>query len=384
MSSPADIDSALAPRRVLMTADTVGGVWTYALELARELGDFGVEVALATMGALPSREQYEEARRLPNLSLFKSEFKLEWMGEPWRDVRAAGEWLLHLERRLAPEVIHLNNYPQGALPWAAPKVVVGHSCVLSWWRAVKGEPAPRAWDCYRREVARGVRAADFVVAPSRAMLEALDEHYGPLHARRVITNGRAAQEFAPATKEDFVLTAGRLWDEAKNVGALARVAPRLPWPVYVAGEEKHPDGRAAQFENVRLLGKLSCASLASWMARASVYALPARYEPFGLSALEAALSGCALVLGDIASLREVWGDAALFVAPGDEEALEAALRELMNDHALRRTSAERARHRAAQFTPRRMARGYLEVYAALLSGIGRGVGAVKERFACAS
>ncbi len=32
--------------------------------------------------------------------------------------------------------------------------------------------------------------------------------------------------------------------------------------------------------------------------------LPARYEPFGLSVLEAALSGCALVLGDIPSLRE--------------------------------------------------------------------------------
>ena len=38
-------------RRILMTADTVGGVWTYAMDLARALGAEGVEVALATMGS---------------------------------------------------------------------------------------------------------------------------------------------------------------------------------------------------------------------------------------------------------------------------------------------------------------------------------------------
>src|SRR5436190_23853133 len=39
------------PQRVLMTADTVGGVWTYALELARVLCEQEVEITLATMGA---------------------------------------------------------------------------------------------------------------------------------------------------------------------------------------------------------------------------------------------------------------------------------------------------------------------------------------------
>ena len=39
-------------RRILMTADTIGGVWTYALEFARALGPHGIEVTLATMGAL--------------------------------------------------------------------------------------------------------------------------------------------------------------------------------------------------------------------------------------------------------------------------------------------------------------------------------------------
>ena len=61
------------------------------------------------------------------------------------------------------------------------------------------------------------------------------------------------------------------------------------------------------------------------IARAAIYALPAHYEPFGLSILEAAMSGCALVLGDIPSLREIWGDAAVFVHPDNRDAVARCL-----------------------------------------------------------
>ena len=366
-----------------MTADTVGGVWTYALELARALEPHGVEIALATMGARLSAAQRAEVARLANVEVFESGFKLEWMDEPWRDVEAAGGWLLELEARLRPEVVHLNGYAHGALAWRAPALVVGHSCVLSWWRAVRGGDAPAGWSRYREEVRRGLRAAGAVVAPTRAMLRALEQHYGTLTRGRVIHNARAASGFAPAAKEGFVLTAGRVWDEAKNVGALARVAPRLAWPVYVAGDEAHPAGGAARFENVRLLGRLPADALAGWLGRASVYALPARYEPFGLSALEAALAGCALVLGDIPSLREVWADAAVFVPPDDAEALGRALDDLISDEGRRRDMAARARLRARVFNPERMAREYLEVYAELTVE-GQGTRGEGRALACAS
>ncbi len=135
-------DSHPLPRKVLMTADTVGGVWTYAIELARGLADRGVEVALATMGEPLNVHQREKADRIPRLRVFESTFKLEWMEDPWRDLEKAGDWLLNLEERVRPDLIHLNGYVHGALPWSAPKVMVGHSCVLSWWQAVRGEAAP--------------------------------------------------------------------------------------------------------------------------------------------------------------------------------------------------------------------------------------------------
>ena len=358
------------PRKVLMTADTVGGVWTYALELARGLAEQGIEVALATMGSPMSELQREMAGRVPRLKVFESTYKLEWMEDPWRDVERAGDWLLGLEERFSPDLIHLNGYAHAALPWHAPKLVVGHSCVLSWWEAVKGASAPEEWDRYGEEVRAGIAAADLVVAPSSAMMSALVRHYGPLPRTRVIYNGRDVRQFRPTTKEPILFSAGRLWDEAKNLEALERVAPRLPWPVFVAGENHHPDGGEARPHHTRLLGRLSQRALAAWLGRSSIYVLPARYEPFGLSVLEAALAGCALVLGDIPSLRELWRNRAVFVAPDDPEALEHAIVQLIEDPDRRNALAAGARSRAIERTPERMVEGYLAAYAEVLTNAG--------------
>lgn len=350
--------------RILLTTDTVGGVWTYAVDLARALRAHGVEVALATMGAAPRPDQRRQLESLDNVGAFESTFKLEWMNDPWDDVRRAGDWLLGVEAEFRPDVVHLNGYAHGALPWRSPVLVAGHSCVLSWWQAVKGEPAPPAWDRYRHEVRRGLHAADLVVAPSAAMLRELRRLYGPLPNASVIPNGRDAHPFRRDAKEPFVLAAGRLWDEAKNLAALDHAAPHLDWPIYVAGEDRAPGGDPvpASAWHVRPLGRLDESALAKWMGRAAIYALPAKYEPFGLSALEAALCGCALVLGDIESLREVWADAAAFVPPGDAGALRRELVHLIRNPRRRVELAERARRRAARYSTGAMADAYVEVY----------------------
>jgi glycogen synthase len=353
--------------RILMTTDTLGGIWTYTLELASALSRHQIQVALATMGAPLSASQRAEAREIPALTVFESLFKLEWMAAPWQDIGRAGLWLLELEEATRPDVVHLNSYSYGALPWQAPTLVVGHSCVLSWWEAVKGEAAPDAWQRYRHEVARGLHGADLVLAPTRAMLSVLERHYGRFSRSRVVPNGRDPGLFRPGVKTPFIFAMGRLWDEAKNVAVLDKVAPSLTWPVYIAGEDRHPTGGQVRYRAVRSLGGLEAPAVARWLARAAIYALPARYEPFGLSILEAGLAGCALVLGDIPSLREVWDDAAIFVPSDDADALTVTLQALTQDTARRVEFATRARARALQLTPQRMLAGYLSVYRELLS-----------------
>jgi glycosyltransferase involved in cell wall biosynthesis len=141
------------------------------------------------------------------------------------------------------------------------------------------------------------------------------------------------------------------------------------WPVLVAGDAKAPDvsgeGGESKLDSVTLLGSLSHAEVMGWMARAAIFALPALYEPFGLAALEAAGAGAALVLGDIPSLREIWGDAAVLVPPRDAAALRRALVELAGDERRRRSLAQKARARALSMTSRRMADQYARIYAEL-------------------
>jgi glycosyltransferase involved in cell wall biosynthesis len=352
-----------------MTADPIGGVWSYALELARGLSGYGVEIALATMGQPLSAEQRREAADEGNVTLHESSFKLEWMENPWEDVEQSGEWLLSLEEKLRPDLVQLNGYVHAALPWRSPCLVVAHSCVLSWWQAVRrGEP-PAGYEQYHSRVAEGLAGADLVVAPTAAMLQCVEKLYLPLPNARVIHNARSRTRFRPGKKEDFILSVGRLWDDAKNIGTLARTAYDLPWPVYVAGEQKHPGGgRPVAMDGVNRLGFLAPENLAPWYAAASVYALPARYEPFGLTILEAALSGCALVLGDIPSLRELWDGAAVFVDPDQGEALEDELCALCADRGRLASLGDKALARSRSFSAAKMTTGYLAAYRELMGG----------------
>src|SRR5437763_4643515 len=268
--------------RVLMTADGVGGVWPCVLDLSRGLHNLGIAVDIAVLGPPLSAVQRADAAAAGATPL-EYPCRLEWMDDPWTDVDRAAEWLMDLERALAPDVVHLNGFCHGALPWRAPVIIVGHSCVRSWWRAVHGEDAPARFDEYRRRVGAGLSAAEAVVSPTAAMLHELQIEYGaPRHAC-VIPNGRAFVPDAGVVREPIVLAAGRVWDAAKNIRALCAAAADVSWPVFVAGDCRDPDGRSSEVTGVTALGALSASAVGTWYARASIYALPARYETVGLS-----------------------------------------------------------------------------------------------------
>ena len=364
---------------ILLTADTVGGVWSYALDLMRALPAH--QFTLATMGKAPSSAQCAQVARLANATLRASTWKLEWMEDAWDDVARAGTWLLELERDLGPDIVHLNGLAHGALPFAAPKIVVGHSCVGSWFHAVQAQEAPASWNCYREKARAGLRAADVVVAPTRALLSELQLLYGPFANARAIWNGaglapsskqslatRLEEGASPASadKEPFILAAGRVWDEAKNIALLDQIAPGVNWPIRVAGEISLQDGAAFEARHVELLGFVAGQEWRELRARAAIWAHPARYEPFGLAVLEAAWSGCALVLSDIPTLRELWQDAALFVAPGDAAGWTRALNQLSRNGPSRADLSGKARARAQRYSLEKFGANYDALYRELL------------------
>src|SRR5690349_9135586 len=152
--------------RVLMTADGVGGVFGFVVELSRELAARGVDVTLAVMGPPLDPGQRSLLGDLPRVEVYERACALEWMQEPWREVDAASEWLEGLAERCSPDVVHLNGYSQATRDYGAPKLVVAHSCLLGWWRAVRGAGGHGALTAYAARVRAGLDAADFVVAPT--------------------------------------------------------------------------------------------------------------------------------------------------------------------------------------------------------------------------
>lgn len=343
--------------RILMTTDNIGGVWTFSTDLAKGLKQMEVDVTLVITGNPLTASQREEIRGTP---FYFAPFRQEWMDEPWKDIERAGKWLMEIAAQVRPHVVHLNSYSWGVLDWKCPVVMTVHSCVLSWWQGVRRSSAPECWNTYREKVARGMAAAAMLTAPSSSMLAAAEQFYGPFERRRIIYNGRDPLCFPAGKKEKIVFSMGRLWDEAKNISLLIRAARKISYPVYVAGQKGSIPDKIPS--NVHFTGFLGHEGIARWLSKAAVYALPVRYEPFGYTFLEAAFSGCALIGGDVPTLREIWKDAMVYVDPDNPAALAESVTELMEQGDKRAYLAKAARHRAARYTRDAMVGAYRELY----------------------
>ena len=341
---------------VLVTTDAVGGVWRYALTLAAGFAARGIGTVLAVMGPPPDGSQREECRKVAGLRLVVTGLPLDWTAKDPAALTHATDRLAALAALTGVSSVHLHAPALvGKVPWPVPVVAVAHSCVATWWEAVRGGPMPADFE-WRTAMARdGLDAAAAVVAPSAAHAAALRRVYGTVGVH-VVHNG-AAPALCMGIRRRAVLTAGRLWDEGKNVAALDRAAASLDAPVLAAGPTRGPNGAAAAFGHLRLLGALDAAALADQYAAAGVFASLARYEPFGLAVLEAAQAGCALVLSDIPTFRELWDGAALFVTLEDDPV--PTLRRALDDYG---ELGARVRTRAGRYGAAAMVDGTLAVH----------------------
>jgi glycosyltransferase involved in cell wall biosynthesis len=355
------------PNRVMVTTDAVGGVWRYSLELARGFVRLGTEVVLAVLGPAPTPAQRDEAGAIPGLDLRVTDLPLDWTADTPVALGAASVRLSGLAMDANVASVHLHTpVLVGSARWEVPVIAVAHSCVATWWQAVRaGALSPDlAWRA--AAMARGLDKANAVVTPSASFAAALRHCYRLQRDIEVIHNGRAHLN-ANAQRRPVVLTAGRLWDEGKNIVTLDAAAACLSHTVQAAGPIAGPNGSRIRCRHLRLLGNLDEPSLAHAYAEAAVFASVARYEPFGLAVLEAAQAGCALVLSDIPTFRELWNGAATFVPPDDPVALADALATVLADPALCERRGTLARNRAQDFDPASMVAATWALHAAALT-----------------
>jgi glycosyltransferase involved in cell wall biosynthesis len=359
-----------ASLRILVTADAVGGVWQYSLDLARGLSRLGIATVLAVMGPSPSPEQRQAASAIPGLLLVDTGLALDWLAEDGRSLREAGQAIAALARESGVDLVQLNSPALAAeADFPVPVVAVHHSCVATWWEAVHGTELPPDFAWRTALVRAGLHKAGRLVTPTAAFGEAVRRRYGLAEAPRTVHNGRTPIAVRGGAPHDFVFTAGRLWDEGKNLATVDAAAAGLAVPVRAAGPLKGPNGAEVLFDNLHCLGQVGEDELARWLSARPVFVSAALYEPFGLAVLEAAAAGCPLVLSDIPTFRELWDGVATFVAPRDEAGFTRAIAALVGDDFERAVMGKAAADRAARFTPDVMAAQMASLYRGLLPAV---------------
>lgn len=358
------------PTRLLMTLDAVGGVWQYALDLARGLEARGVHTTLALLGPAPNDDQRSQMRAVPGTKLIETGLPLDWLSDGPAPVIAASAAISEMAHDLHADLVQINMPTlTAAVAARLPTVAVTHGCVSTWWQAAKpGEPLDPAFSWHRELMRAGLIAADRLVAPTASYAELVARHYGLRQTPKVVHNGRtpASTPRVPPL-HDRVLTVGRLWDRVKRAELLDRVAARLTVPFDAAGAVIGPHGECVTLEHLHPLGQIDGDALAGQLAARPIFVSAASFEPFGLAVLEAAQAGCALVLSDVSSFRELWDGAALFVDGDDETGYVRAIDQLIGDGDQRLRLGEAARTRAARYTPQATADAMLAVYADALT-----------------
>ncbi len=269
--------------------------------------------------------------------------------------------------------------PANTAPLAGRRnVVVVHDTAPfqdpSWYGRAYG-----AW--HRTLIPRLVRRARLVIVPSEFVRGELIERFGVEGERvRAVAPGvgdafRRPPEPSPLLRRlglerPYVLAVGTEGPR-KNLGLLDTIAPALDeegFDTVIAGSERGympgtGPGRA------RRVGYVPDADLPALYAGAAAFAMPSRYEGFGLPCVEAMASGTPVVASDRAALPEACGGAALLADPDDPDAFGAAL--------VRATGPERerlqaaGRDRAAALTWDRTARAVDAALEPLLEATGK-------------
>jgi glycosyltransferase involved in cell wall biosynthesis len=252
--------------------------------------------------------------------------------------------LIILGRAIDRAHLDLFHAPHYVVPFTrVPFVVTVHDLIHL------RNPNPLARIYARQMIGRAVRRSRRVLTVSEAVKREIVSTFGCAEEHVLVTpNGVGApfSEHGPAAEGHYFLYVGN--DKPhKNVDVLVDAFSRIDGASLLL-----TGGAFEQFksrERVVITGFVDDAKLASLYRGAIALAMPSREEGFGLPALEAMASGCAVITSNTAALVEITGDAALHVEP-DPASLAEAMTRIASDESLRATLASRGIARAKTFT----------------------------------
>jgi glycogen synthase len=350
--------------KILMTTDTKEDKWQFTLNLVSSLCDENIEVVLLAMGPKLYNHQLEELENLaPNTHFYHQSITPEWKENDLTGIPKAGIWINKIFASENPDIIHLNHYSPACIHWDVPVVLSPQACIMLLENLSSVEELPEKFHKIFHMSQIALHAADAVVFPTAALLAHFTCVYGQISKAHVIPPG-IREIYRPSDQKfPMVFSEGHLDDPNLNLNLLLLAAPYIDGEIFIAGEKEQVMRLP---KNVRFLGNLSRQQKSNWLKMASIFALPARLDPFGLAFLEAASNRCALIGGDTPYLKEIWGDAMEYVSIDNPDALAAACNEGLHFPHKALAHGENAFSRVQKFNQRDIAIQYKELYLNLL------------------
>ena len=336
--------------RVLMTVDAVGGRLALCHDLGRSSPAARRRAVFAGLGPAPVARPAQRGRaaREPLRWLGAP---LDWMAAAEADLDGLADELGDCRQPKRPTFCTsmLPSQARGLAP-AVPAVVVSHSCVATWWHAVRGHRAARAGSGSGSASLSGFARADAIVAPSAAMPRLRAAAMAQI-CRAPSWSNAARGAACGAAKEPIVLAAGRWWDEGKNGRALDAAAAASAWPIIVAGALEGPNGERSAFAHAQPVGQLDGESDAGADRPGRHRVSPSLYEPFGLAALEAAGAGRRWCSREIPDLPRAVGRRGSLRQPDDPPAFACRINGWRAIRSCAATARPARPRRAQRFTP---------------------------------
>jgi len=375
-----------------------GGLGIAVAALARALAGRGIAVDVVTRGPAAATERdgavtvhrVAEPDRGAIADAGYPAF-LRWV-DAFADRLAATGLAVARERGI--DLVHAHEWHAGA---AARRVAAGagrplvatvHATARA--KAVARGTAPRLpVEAAERTLARAAQAVTVAsrwlanelaaagVARDRIAVLPFGVDLGPAPAASAVRRARTALA-APGRRP--ILVAGRMVAEKgfqDSIAALPMLLRHQPdAALAIAGEGWYEPAlrdavaRTGIEGRVRFLGRLDPDALAAHYRAADLVAVPSRYEPFGLVALEAMAAGAPVLAAAVGGLAELLppDEPAMRFPPGDPDALAARAAALLGDAGLRRRVADRGRRRAEAYGWDAVAARYADLYAAVRAG----------------
>ena len=201
----------------------------------------------------------------------------------------------------------------------------------------------------RQMMRRAIRKSRRVLTVSETVKREIVATFGCADDHVVVTPNGVDERFSPlgpAAEGHYFLYVGN--DKPhKNVDVLVDAIADVDGASLVLTGASFD--RFRERERVVITGFVDDAELTALYRGAIALVMPSREEGFGLPALEAMASGCAVITSTASALVEITGDAALHVE-ANAASLTDAMRRIASDESLRRTLASCGVERAKTFT----------------------------------